>query len=145
VSYPFDPSRGLIVVRAELAGPRGSGILQLALDTGATTTVVNVEVLAALGYDPASEFAPYVELQQLTALGRVRAPFPVLAHTLPPTAGVDGLLGLERRAASDRLARYADPMRPLERFAEPRPKGAVHTTRCSPLADNKSLRVQSGA
>jgi hypothetical protein len=35
VNFSFDPQRGLIVLRAELAGPSGSGILQLALDTGA--------------------------------------------------------------------------------------------------------------
>ena len=28
-------------------------------------------------------------------LGRDCADFPVLAHTLPPSAGVDGLLGLD--------------------------------------------------
>jgi len=31
----------------------------------------------------------------MVALGHERAGFPVLAHTLPPSAGVDGLLGLD--------------------------------------------------
>ena len=35
MSLSFDPRQGLIVVRAELWGPTGSAILQLALDTGA--------------------------------------------------------------------------------------------------------------
>jgi hypothetical protein len=39
VNFAFDPQRGLIVVRAELWGPSGSGVLQLALDTGATSTL----------------------------------------------------------------------------------------------------------
>jgi hypothetical protein len=34
-------------------------------------------------------------LQRLTALGRERLGFPVLGHTLPPSAGVDGLLGVD--------------------------------------------------
>jgi hypothetical protein len=34
-------------------------------------------------------------LQRLTALGQERFGFPVLGHTLPPSAGVDGLLGLD--------------------------------------------------
>ena len=106
--FSFDASRGLIVVGAELAGPGGVGLLQFALDTGATATVVNVAMLVAIGYDPALavdrvqvttgsgvEFAPRVELQRLTALGRERLGFPVLGHTLPPSAGVDGLLGLD--------------------------------------------------
>ena len=108
MSFPFDPQRRLIIVGAELWGPNGSGVLQLALDTGATWTVVNVGMLVALGYDPALapdrvqvttgsgiEFAPSVILDRVFALGHVRSEFPVLAHTLPPSAGVDGLLGLD--------------------------------------------------
>jgi hypothetical protein len=52
MSYPFDPQQGLIIVRAELWGPYGSALLRLALDTGATATVVNVGMLVAIGYDP---------------------------------------------------------------------------------------------
>ena len=106
MTFSFDPRRGLIITRAELTGPNGSAILQLALDTGATSTVVNVAMPVAIGYDPALatdrvqvttgrgvEFAPSVELENLTALGQERPGFPVLGHTLPPSAGVDGLLG----------------------------------------------------
>jgi hypothetical protein len=53
MSFPFDPQQGLIIVQAELWGPTGSVILRLALDTGATSTVVNVGLLVAVGYDPA--------------------------------------------------------------------------------------------
>ena len=108
MSSVFDPRRGLIVIGAELNGPSGAAVLRLALDTGATSTLVNVAMLVAIGYDPALaagrvqvttgsgiEFAPRVELQRLTALGRERLAFPVLGHTLPPSAGVDGLLGLD--------------------------------------------------
>lgn len=65
-------------------------------------------MLVALGYDPALapdriqittgsgvEFAPRVVLQKITALGLERTAFPVLGHTLPPSAAVDGLLGLD--------------------------------------------------
>ena len=40
-------------------------------------------------------FAPMVVLEKITAIGKERMTFPVLAHTLPPSAGVDGLLGLD--------------------------------------------------
>ena len=53
MSAPFDPQQGLIVVPAELWGPTGSVVLRLALDTGATSTVVNVALLVTVGYDPA--------------------------------------------------------------------------------------------
>lgn len=108
MSVPFDPPQGLIIVPAELWGPTGSVVLRLALDTGATSTVINVGVLVAIGYDPALapdrvqvttgsgvEFAPRLTLQRLNALDGERTDFPVLGHTLPPSAGVDGLLGLD--------------------------------------------------
>jgi hypothetical protein len=92
VTHAFDPRRGLIVIRAELTGPTGSAILQLALDTGATTTLINVAMLVAIGYDPALatdrvqvttgsgvEFASRIELQRLTSLGQERYGLPVLA------------------------------------------------------------------
>jgi len=108
LTFSFNAQRGLIVIKAELTGPSGSGVLQLALDTGATTTLVNVAMLVAIGYDPAlsadrvqvttgsgMEFAPRVELQRLTVLGQERYGLQVLGHTLPPRTGVDGLLGLD--------------------------------------------------
>jgi len=62
----------------------------------------------ALGFDPALsadrvevttgsgvEFAPRVTAPRLKALGLSQTDFPILAHTLPPTAGVDGVLGLD--------------------------------------------------
>jgi predicted aspartyl protease len=108
VSLPFDPQQGLIIVRTELWGPTGSAVLRLALDTGATATVVNIAMLVAVGYDPALaptrvqvttgsgvEYAPRVTLSRILALGQERVDFAVLGHTLPPSAGVDGLLGLD--------------------------------------------------
>jgi predicted aspartyl protease len=89
-------------------GPAGSAELRLALDTGATGTLVNVGLLVALGYDPALssdrvqvttgsgvEFVPRITLEKIMSLGKDRFGFPVLGHTLPPSAGVDGLLGLD--------------------------------------------------
>jgi predicted aspartyl protease len=108
VSSPFDPQQGLIIVRAELWGPTGSAVLRLALDTGATATLVNIGLLVAVGYDPALaptrvqvttgsgvEYVPRVTVSRLLALGQERTDFAVLGHTLPPSAGVDGLLGLD--------------------------------------------------
>lgn len=108
MSFPFDPQYGLITVRAELEGPSGNAVLQLALDTGATSTLINVGMLVSIGYDPALEeerfqvttgsgveFVPRVTLQKISALGQEKKGFPVLCHTLPASAGVDGALGLD--------------------------------------------------
>lgn len=106
--FLFDSQYGLIIVRAELVGPAGNAVLRLALDTGATNTLVNVGMLVAIGYDPALvpdrlqvttgssvEFVPRITLRKIAALGQERVSFPVLCHTLPPSAGIDGLLGLD--------------------------------------------------
>ena len=52
MSYSFNPERGLVVVQAEVFGPSGSIVLRLALDTGATATMISVAPLTAVGYDP---------------------------------------------------------------------------------------------
>lgn len=51
MSYSFNPQRILVVVQAELFGPSGSIVLRLALDTGATGTMINIAPLTTIGYD----------------------------------------------------------------------------------------------
>ena len=41
------------------------------------------------------EFVPRVSIHKIVALGQERTSFPVLGHTLPPSAGIDGVLGLD--------------------------------------------------
>jgi predicted aspartyl protease len=108
MTYSFDSHDGLIVVFSEITGPSGSAILRLALDTGATSTLVSPALLIAVGYDPAIgpdrvqvttgsgiEFVARLAIKRLQALGQSRHDFPLLAHTLPPSSGIDGLLGLD--------------------------------------------------
>ena len=86
----------------------GDTIAHLALDTGATGSLVNWDIAVLLGYDPAAtrerirvttgssvEFAPQIVVQRVEALGRERTGFPIVCHTLPPSAAVDGVLGLD--------------------------------------------------
>jgi hypothetical protein len=108
MSQRFDPREGLIVVPARLFGPAGDAVVRPALDTGATDTLVNIEVLVLLGYDPATvperlqvttgssiEFCAPLAVERPEALGRTLTSCPVLCHTLPPSARIDGLLGLD--------------------------------------------------
>jgi predicted aspartyl protease len=53
MSFPFDPKEGLIIVPTQLWGPNGDTLVSLVLDTGATGSMVNWDVAALLGYDPA--------------------------------------------------------------------------------------------
>ncbi|MEK8022024.1 MAG: retropepsin-like aspartic protease [Candidatus Parabeggiatoa sp.] len=108
MNFQFDGHQGLIIVHAELTGPLGNAVLRLALDTGATITLVNVDILVAIGYDPSSssniievttascvESVSSITLSKILALGHTRTDFPILAHTLPPSSGIDGVLGLD--------------------------------------------------
>lgn len=108
MTFAFDPHKGLIIVRAEVEGPTGVAVLRLALDTGATGSLINAGMLVSVGYDPALspnrsqvttgsgvEFVPSITVSKIIALGQERADLVVLCHTLPPSASVDGLLGLD--------------------------------------------------
>jgi predicted aspartyl protease len=108
VSFDFDPHDGLVIVQAEIWGPSGSAVLSLALDTGATFTLINQGRLMQLGYDPAVapkrfqvstasgvEFVPRLIVTKIAALAQERNDFSVLCHTLPASVRVDGLLGLD--------------------------------------------------
>jgi hypothetical protein len=108
MNFPFNPHQGLIIIQTELEGPSGQAILRRALDPGATSALINAAMLVSIGYDPALaparfqittgsgvEFVPRIMLSKLVALGQERRGFAVLCHTLPPSAGVDGLPGLD--------------------------------------------------
>jgi len=107
LKYPFDPKVGIILVKTKIYGPGGDAIVNLALDTGATWTLVSWETAVLVGYDPASiqqrtaittgsgiEYCPKLNLLRVEALGKSVNSLEVLCHTLPPTSRVDGLLGL---------------------------------------------------
>ncbi len=108
MSLPFNPEEGLIIVPTRLWGPMGDTVVRFALDTGATGSLVNWDVVVLLGYDPAIvperiqmttgsgvEFVPRIVVEKIEALGQERRDFPILCHTLPPSATVDGVLGLD--------------------------------------------------
>lgn len=108
MSTSFQPAHGLIVVNALVEGPTGARALRLALDTAATRTVIGADHFIALGYDlpglgprvrvtmgGSVEYSPLVAVERLEALGQYAESLPVLAHTLRPSASVDGVLGLD--------------------------------------------------
>jgi hypothetical protein len=70
--------------------------------------MVNTAVLVSIGYDPAQaprrvrmttgsgvEYVPRLAIDRLEALGQMRTSFEIVSHTLPPSALIDGLLGLD--------------------------------------------------
>ncbi len=108
MSVPFDPHQELVFILARAEGPWGMVELRLALDTAATGTVLSADWLTSLGYDltVASEYRQMttgsgvervarLPVKKLLALGHERTNFPVVAYNLPPSSGIDGLLGLD--------------------------------------------------
>ena len=104
----FDPTAGLVVVLARIKGPLGEATIVVAIDTGATSTLISREVLDEIGCTPNAdaertmittgsgvEFVGTVKLSELKTLGQETHDVAVLSHTLPPTASVDGLIGLD--------------------------------------------------
>ena len=106
--WRFDPKSNLIVLRASVEGRTDrSPYLHMALDTGASLTVIPWEVADMLGFDPAKsrrrvrfmtgsgvELAPVVVVDAMEVLGVRLNHVPVLCHDLPQGSLVDGLLGL---------------------------------------------------
>ena len=93
---------------ATLGGPHREVIVELALDTGATATVINRDALQYAGLNLDEDGSPAeittgsgieavleVRLDSIHALGKVETDFSILCHNLPPSATVDGVLGLD--------------------------------------------------
>jgi len=108
MSTPFNPNDKLIGVKVRLFGPTGDYYARLALDTGASFTVIRTALLVSIGYDPDSlpktvsfitgsgvESAARVTVDKIEALDQERQSFAVVAHTLPPSSAIDGVLGLD--------------------------------------------------
>ncbi len=105
----FDPSAPVLVVFATIEGrqPGRRRRLKVALDTGATYTMIPWEIAQALGYHPERSrrrielmtasgmvIVPLVKVKEIRALGQTVRELDVLVHDLPPGGRVEGLLGL---------------------------------------------------
>lgn len=104
----FDPTVPQIVLQGFLSGPGRTTRVRLAVDTGASGTVISRSILTALGIPipPTARRrrlrgvtgiapAPVVSVRQLLVLGHAVEHFPVAAHDLPLGTACDGLLGLD--------------------------------------------------
>ena len=99
----------------------------MAVDTGATVTSVRTDFLEAIGYDLSmvlsrtrivtgtqAETVPILSVARLAALKQGRENFVVVAHTLPPSLGIDGLLGLDFFADQTLTLNFRDGLITLE-------------------------------
>lgn len=107
MSVTFNPIQGLVIVPATISGPAGDVAVRLALDTGATESVISRSVLTRAGYRLSTASAvpvvmgggvvpiPLLRLDKLEVLGQTQTSLTVQAHTLPASLSIDGLLGLD--------------------------------------------------
>jgi predicted aspartyl protease len=106
-TFQLDPKAPILLVDAELHGPKEIHTIRLLLDTGATYTLIKPQVLVHAGYDLATvtqrgrittasteEYVPFVRLIGLKALGQHIDNLTVCAHALPAGIPAEGLLGL---------------------------------------------------
>lgn len=98
---------GPILVRVKLAGPRAVLAVVMALDTGATITVLSLNAAGAIGYEPSKSrdnvelltaggivLAPKLRLRSAACLGQRVSNLDVVCHDLPAGSPIAGLLGL---------------------------------------------------
>ncbi|MDI6811090.1 MAG: retropepsin-like aspartic protease [archaeon] len=106
VKYRFDPSAPVITVYAEIEGEIIARP-KMALDTGATYTMIPWDIAEVLGYKPelskdrvplvtasGVERAPLITLKSISVLGEDADNVQTVIHNLPEKSYVDGLLGL---------------------------------------------------
>jgi len=107
-NYPLFFEAGLLLVYARLTGPKGSRLTRLAVDTGATTTMIPPKAALAVGVNPVrsttfretltasgKELIPLVVLPSFHVFEHTFRHLTVACHELPAESPIDGLLGLE--------------------------------------------------
>jgi predicted aspartyl protease len=107
-TFPLIRYGQLLLGQAEIGGPQGTRRLWLLLDTGSNYTVVAVEALEAIGCSPATSkdhirvttadgvlIAPRIRTEALTVFERRLPGALIIAHDLPFTGPIDGLLGMD--------------------------------------------------
>jgi predicted aspartyl protease len=93
MTHRFNLQDSLVVVLVELQGPAGRRSVRLALDTGASFTVIRTNILRAVGYDVEASLGaqqiatangviavPVQTVQALTALDHTHREMAVLSH-----------------------------------------------------------------
>ena len=105
----LQPVSNFILISIKVIGIDGKSFrdIEVALDTGATTTSIPRYIASALGYNISEpkrtesvvtgsgvEEVSIVEIKGLTAIGQTIENIEVMCHDLPADAPVEGVLGL---------------------------------------------------
>ena len=103
----FNKKLPLVVVSVSIKKGTVVYDFNFAIDTGASVSLIDIEVLRAIGYDKKRsirtvqtmtasqrEMAYEFKIGNIQAIGLIRRNFKVISRTLPTGLGIDGLLGL---------------------------------------------------
>jgi predicted aspartyl protease len=99
---------GLLIVYVRISGPKGSRLVRLAIDTGATATLIPPKAALAIGVNPArsisfreiltasgKELIPLAIIPRFQVFERTFRRITIACHELPSESPIDGLLGLD--------------------------------------------------
>ncbi len=108
MSLSFNPLGSFLPITVRLFGPVSDARARLALDTGATQTMISRDLATFIGYNlgaggrtvqlitaSGEETATVVTIQRVEALEHQMRNMPILCHDLPTGTPFDGLLGLD--------------------------------------------------
>ncbi len=107
-SFYFPKNKGLILCSAKISGHHRSAFLPLALDTGATNTIISLKTAQALGLlknqkkqvtmviatSGGNKTCPVIAIPEFSCLGITKRNLQVICYDLPSKRPVEGLLGL---------------------------------------------------
>lgn len=129
--YPLLREAGLLLTYVRLSGPKGSRLIRLAVDTGATATMIPPKAALAIGVNPArgtafretltasgKEWIPLVVIPRLQVFECIFRRVTLACHELPSESPIDGLLGLDLLS---RLRAVIDLTKLTIRTSPPRP------------------------
>ena len=105
--FKFDANPGILLCRVRIANKTRSMFLKLAVDTGASLTMIPFESALAIGIDPSKSkrhidittangviLTPIITIPSFTCFGVEIKNMDVICHNLPTESAVEGLLGL---------------------------------------------------
>lgn len=104
----FNTKHGIILCKTKISNKRQSMFLKMAVDTGASFTMISYENAFVIGIDPSKSrntieittangivIAPLIKIPSFMCLGIEIKNMYVTCHNLPPESNIDGLLGLD--------------------------------------------------
>ncbi len=105
--HGLDIKHGIILCKAKLVNHTIGTVCKLAVDTGASFTMISLETALSIGIDPSRSsrhieittangiiLVPLVTIPSFECLGVEIKNLEVICHNLPPESCVEGLLGL---------------------------------------------------